>query len=383
MTNQPLPGKASPLGSTRDSNIELFRILSMLLIIAHHYVVNSGLIGAGGPVSAHILSLRSQFLLYFSAFGKTGINCFVLITGYFMCTSNITAKKFFKLLFEIMFYKVVISSLFWICGYAPVTFSALFKTLMPTTSIAQNFPGTYLAFFLFIPFLNILVHHMTELQHLRLLLLCSVIYILFGTFPVFSVTMNYVSWYMVLYFIASYIRLYPKKFFERTAFWGIAAAVCVALSLLSVLECSRRGVNAYRYVTDSNTLLAVLTGLSAFLFFRNLKLKQNKLINAFSASTFGVLLIHANSDMMRQWLWKDVCNNVGMYSSPWMPLHAVGSVIVIFVVCSLIDMLRIRFVERPFFRFFDRHYPRWAGAVSRAEASLCKRFHIGRSDDRK
>ena len=31
-------------GGERISNIELFRILSMLMIVAHHYVVNSGLI---------------------------------------------------------------------------------------------------------------------------------------------------------------------------------------------------------------------------------------------------------------------------------------------------------------------------------------------------
>lgn len=31
-------------GGGRRSNIELFRILSMLMIVAHHYVVNSGLI---------------------------------------------------------------------------------------------------------------------------------------------------------------------------------------------------------------------------------------------------------------------------------------------------------------------------------------------------
>ena len=27
----------------RDSNIELFRIITMIMIVAHHYVVNSGL----------------------------------------------------------------------------------------------------------------------------------------------------------------------------------------------------------------------------------------------------------------------------------------------------------------------------------------------------
>ena len=31
-------------GGVRSSNIELFRILSMLMIVAHHYLVNSGLL---------------------------------------------------------------------------------------------------------------------------------------------------------------------------------------------------------------------------------------------------------------------------------------------------------------------------------------------------
>lgn len=36
--------KRSELMGGRDSNLELFRILSMLVIVAHHYVVNSGLL---------------------------------------------------------------------------------------------------------------------------------------------------------------------------------------------------------------------------------------------------------------------------------------------------------------------------------------------------
>ena len=43
----------------RSSNIELFRILLMLMVITHHYVVNSGIDG------------------------------FILITGYYMCEKMI------------------------------------------------------------------------------------------------------------------------------------------------------------------------------------------------------------------------------------------------------------------------------------------------------
>ena len=63
----------------------------MLLIVAHHFVVNSGLLE---PIYDNPTSKTSLFLLLFGAWGKTGINCFVLITGYFMCTSQISLKKF-------------------------------------------------------------------------------------------------------------------------------------------------------------------------------------------------------------------------------------------------------------------------------------------------
>ena len=37
----------------RSSNFELLRILLMLLIIAHHYVVNSGIAAVDGPIFAN------------------------------------------------------------------------------------------------------------------------------------------------------------------------------------------------------------------------------------------------------------------------------------------------------------------------------------------
>lgn len=56
----------------RDSNLELFRIITMLLIVAHHYVVNSGLLAQDGPVWANPLSSDSLFLLFpLSCFSRT------------------------------------------------------------------------------------------------------------------------------------------------------------------------------------------------------------------------------------------------------------------------------------------------------------------------
>jgi hypothetical protein len=85
-----------------------------------------------------------------------------------------------------------------------------------------------------------------------------------------------------------------------------------------------------------------------------LNIKYNKVINTIAASAFGVLLIHANSDTMRQWLWKDTLNNVGMFNSKFLFVHAIVSVAAVYIVCTLIDILRIRFLEKPFFKWYDK-----------------------------
>ena len=101
----------------RNSDLELYRILVMLLIIAHHYVVNSGVLD---KMYEAPLSVNSIFLFLFGAWGKTGINCFMLITGYFLCKSHITLKKYVKLISEVLFYNIVISIIFFVFGIGSI-----------------------------------------------------------------------------------------------------------------------------------------------------------------------------------------------------------------------------------------------------------------------
>ena len=367
----------------RRSNLELFRILTMILVIAHHYVIRSGLSSQEGPISADLLSLHSLLLLFFGAWGKTGINCFVLISGYFMCEKEISLRKFLKLLCEILFYQIVIMVVFWITGYEKLTMESVLVAFLPVKGLGDGFTGAYLVFFLFIPFLNILVHHMNEKQHVKLLALTGFAYVFLGTFrPVLSVTMNYATWFCVLYLIASYIRLYPKKSFSSAGRWGWATLACAAVSMLSVAVCAfiakRVGKPVYyQFVTDCNTLLAVMNAVSAFLFFKNLRIPQSRIINVVAGTTFGVLLIHAHGDAMRRFLWYDTLDNIGHYFSRMAYIHPLVSVLGIFAVCSAIDLLRIHLIEKPFFCLIDRKLPAITARWQQTEEKLCRKYHIG------
>lgn len=333
--------------SARNSNIELLRILSMMMIVAHHYVINSGLLEYI-EAQSH-LSSQEYFLLLFGWGGKTGINCFVLITGYFMCTSIITKKKFCKLLGEVYFYNIIVWGLFFFTGYEAFSIKGFLKVLFPFFTVADNFTSCFLLFYLLIPFLSKLIHTLTEKEHFWLMVWCLGVYVVLPSFAKANVIFNYITWFSILFVVASYIRLYPKDWFINARITGILMAVSLILSWSSVagLATLSRMMGksigiSYFFVSDSNKVLALTTGVFAFLFFKNLKIGYSKVINTIAASTFGVLLIHANNNTMRQWLWQDVFNNVGAYESGNVVIHAVGSVVLIYIVCIVIDICRIK-----------------------------------------
>ena len=110
----------------------------------------------------------------------------------------------------------------------------------------------------------------------------------------------------------------------------------------------------YRMLSDSNVILALLTAICSFMWVKNIKLPQSKYLNMVGVSTFGVMLNHANSDTKRRWLWQDLLDNVGHYSDEYFWLRPIVSAACIFVVCVVIDRLRIVFIEHPLSEYIKK-----------------------------
>lgn len=344
----------------RSSNLELYRIICMLMIVAHHYVVNSGMFLEGGPLQVDYTSAKSIFMTLFGAWGKLGINCFLMITGYFMCTSKITPRKFFKLIGQIYIYNIVIFFVFLFAGYETISPVRLIKVVMPFWGFKTNFVSCFIGFWLTIPFLNILLQNMTKRQHELLIALVFGMFTILGSIPSFNVGMEYIMWFGIIYILSSFIRLYPYPIFERKDIWGWLTLVSFILAIASIVgqrfilgESSGKG---YFFVSDCNKIFPVVIALCSFLWFKNMNIRYSIFINAFGSGTFGVLLIHANSNAMLQWLWKDTVNLIDCYKNMELSnliLFSFGVVFMIFTICNLIDQLRIATLEKWFFRWYD------------------------------
>ena len=347
----------------RDSNIELFRIIVMFLIVAHHFIVNSSL---PSVLSTFPTTFKTNLFCVLGMWGKTGINCFILITGYFMCTSQITLKKFLKLFFQIEFYSITISLCFFLANYEQYSVKMLLLDLFPIKSVSSGFVDCFLIFWLLIPFLNKFIRSLNQRQHLYLIVILFFSYVLMRFFPGAEITLNYVSWFVFLYFIASYIRLYLDETLKKLgeAKIALAAAVSILVSIVSVialLQIAAKGIipfsmsRIYYFVSDVNAPMALTTSILVFVFFKNLRLGYNPFINFVARTTFGILLLHAHCDAMRHLIWFDIFNAEQIFFKDWSILRSLLAILTVFFAGVFVDTIRLYCFEKPLFYAISKY----------------------------
>lgn len=362
-------GKSTPAQpqKKRSSTLELYRIIVMLLIVAHHYVVLSGLSDIEGPLSENQLADNSIYLYILGMWGKTGINCFLLIIGYFMCTNNISWRKFVKLYMWILTYHILLTIAFVVAGTETLSLKDLLLVLPFSNIHSDNFSSAFMAWWLFIPFLNVLVNNLNRGQHTLLIALMLLIFSFVPFVPkILMIENNPICWFSTLYIVASYIHKYPETIYKSTSAscWCIITVILVFIAMMSVVlilwlgEKLNTSLPQYYMVADSHKPLALMIAVSSFLWFKNIKLGYSKIINVLGAASFGVLLIHSGSRSMMNWLWKDTIDCVGHYSLPlWqLMLYSTGCVLAIYVVCAAIDYCRLKLLEEPFFKWYDSKF---------------------------
>ena len=340
----------------RDSNIELFRILTMIMIVAHHYVVHSPVLQIS---YVYIDKPDSLFSLIIGAWGKVGINCFVLITGYYVCKSNISLRKLLQLLLEILFYNVFIYIYLIFAGAQDLSVSSLFDTVFMMGNNSYQFAGSFILFYPLIPFINILLRNLSFRKHSLLIILLLFIFSGRATIPNIYVPLNYVTWFAIIYIIGAYFNIQREKlpgFLYKWKPMTVISFVAILIGILSIIQ----GVElskitedqlAWYYLVDANKLLAVIISISLFLLFKSIRIPHSRIINIIAGATFGVLLIHSNCMEMTVYIWDNIHPETHMFTNTYC-IYAIGCILCLYIICTIIDIGRKYLLEKPLFRLF-------------------------------
>ena len=339
----------------RDSNFELLRILSILLIIMHHYSAQ-GVYG----LTQHALTTNKMIEQILSMGGKIGVDCLILITGYFLITSTFKYKKLLKLVLEVFFYSVLFMAIFYSRGMAPYSKKVVIESLFPLTYDMYWYATAYVVLYMLSPFINSFIRGLNGKSLVKLIILLVILWsvlpvLTYGQAPGYS----NLGWFILLYLIGAYIKLYPNLYFNRRLINLAVALISFAVMVSSVILFNFKGITISfyadhaTYLREMNMFPVLLCSVCLFLFFKNLKIGKNKWINTVAMSTFGVYLIH-NNYFVGPYLWEKVFKNTLYLESPSLISHALSTVMIVFCGCTIVDQIRINLFERPLFWLIDR-----------------------------
>ena len=332
---------------SRDSNMELLRIVSILLIISFHYVYK------GGYIFSNHLTINKLIVKTFWLFGELGVNLFMLTTGYFLINGEFKIKKLIKLVLQVSFY-YILTTIFACCiGYINITdIKSAFLTLFPVTLNKYWFITAYIIIYIFSPYINKFAKSLDKISYKKLLLILLAIYCLIPTFfgLFFNSTeemlyYNRLIWLTIIYLVGAYIKLHqiPKLSSSKNSITlSIASFGIMIFSILFIEKFdkvfSAIGTTEVAYVWTPNNILMFLLSLGIFHYFLYLKIKENKIINKISSTTLGIYLLH--DGVLAYWFWNNVFNNSTHQKSPLLIMYILGTTFIIFVIGVGIDLIR-------------------------------------------
>ena len=331
-------------------NFELLRIIAMLMIVMLHLLGNDH----GNVLSKTVPYSAAYYVTWLiEALCIVGVNCYALISGYFLIESSFSWKKALRLAVIVWFYAILLFLVGVICKWLPLNLKTIFTAMTPITGRAYWYISVYFGLYLLSPFINILIRNLNRKQLRNLIVLCIVLFGILPTIlPVYDMLLSGgglgLAWFCTLYFIAAFIRLYGIEkigTIQLTKWTWLIVYFCFALLIwISKIMIAKVTDVALGYTIGTSVFyqyespLCLGESVALFMFFKDLKINRGWIIQKTAGLTLGVYLIHDNPTL-RGKLWELVSPNVEgniLVFIAKLLIILVG----IYIACSVIEWIR-------------------------------------------
>jgi surface polysaccharide O-acyltransferase-like enzyme len=314
----------------RLSNLDLLRIVAMLIIIFHHITVHCVVnqmqdINGYGSVFAKPLFFKKLFLLDYGAiFGPLGNAIFIMISGYFLVSKGSSVnvgKSAKKLLSQLLIATAFLVSIsVFICLKKIHFFDAINLSYFHT---GCWFVGYYFIIIVIGKlFLNNWLQTLDEKRYLLFLFaLCAIVQLSYSRYILdnFIVDLDVITNGIFIYSTGGYIRKFNPLQKMHTFVIMLSLIIVNLLIPLSTFITRTCAINKYLsgpqnesfvqplYSIENYNLIIFTICLLIFELFRRIKLKHSKLISYLGSATFMVYLIHDNPLFYAIWSKNNWC----------------------------------------------------------------------------
>ena len=342
----------------REPNFELLRIITMFMILILHYLNHYGALFFDlkqDGLTLIALTLESSCIV--------AVNIYVLLSGFFLSKKHFTIYRIVNLLRQVLFYTISIPIVLALTGIISVSDIInpyyFLRNVFPIQSGHYWFVSAYVVMYLFSPFLNAALEHLSKKQ---------IEFALCGLFVFFCVGKSIsplqfatdrcgydFGWFMVLYLTGGYIRRFCIPFLKTRSRCIIIyfLSVCITIIIELVTIKMSYTYNGLRYYANAifhyNFITCFVGALGFFCAFINIKLKEGNftnLVRYISKSVFSVYLIHEQIDVSSRWYdWINEltsCFGISITTKKifFIPVMII-QIIIMFIMCIMIDQVRL------------------------------------------
>ncbi|MCQ2519000.1 MAG: acyltransferase [Lachnospiraceae bacterium] len=331
----------------KNLNIELIRIVSMLMIVSLHTLYKGNLLG--NPAS---LSANNLFAWFFECASITGLNMFMLVSGYLLCKADFKAARLIEIVGQVLFYSVGILLLLLIAGRRYSIYEYV-KCIFPIRDNEYWFCSVYVVLYLLLPLISAGINHMSREQLGKTIITLIVFESVFkSVLPIrlLEDKSGYnLVWFLTLFLIGSYIRLYGIDRLKKPL---RAYLIHIAFVLMMFAEQfvlaniydktghfeSIVGVSIeYNHIFALGSCVALF---ATFLYMPEIKGHIAKLVGYIAPFSFGVYLFHEQTLIRYEWpKWLGVEKLSNKPFWIFVPGY-LGTVIFVYALGSLVDFIR-------------------------------------------
>lgn len=338
--------------------MELLRILAMIFIVSVHYV-------SANSVVTTYLDANEFIARIINSCTYCCVNIFVLISGWFYKPSReITISKPVEkatfLWLKTIFYSITIMLIYSAATKSFPSKNTLIESFIPITCKAYWFLSAYIVLLFVSPFLDRLINNISCREHgLAVILIVALVSIPSTFLPekwLIDIQEGYsVLWFVCLYIIGSFLKRISDriKISKHMLLIGYFIAVASFMAFFFTVKylCLKigtddRSIRVFRYTS----LPSLVSAVCLLLFFAKVNIKSDKatkFICAISSVTFDVYIIHGY-ELMGINLYSNLLNGKEYVSSPYMILHFVACVAIIYTGCTVVGLIRAKILDKPF-----------------------------------
>lgn len=320
----------------RQSNLELLRILAILMVVMGHFIRQSGLLESE-------TGTNEALNVFLGSGARIAVNIFVLIGSWFMVDSAFKPGKAIKLYLATAFYCIPITLLMACLGAAGGARNIL-QGLLPFFGRPVWFASAYISLIILTPFLN-KAFLLPPKRQTCLVGVLFVLYCVVSTIPSFS-TIDYIadfSWFCVLYLAVGWAKGNDILGKVNVSKWVYALmAILIYAGMCFAVRSALLGWVANYWLDNIRTLPNLACAFCLFVFFIKTDIGSIRLINFLARSVFAVYIVH-QVPAFREFEWKVICRAdlISGLSPSIYAMSILGVALAVFTAVTLIDSLRL------------------------------------------